>query len=1143
MQTGLLNRKREKRDAECIVYMRDVKNIEEHLCAKNAGTFVDLEPGTNQWADDKKEASRILGELVEKSIRNQNVLKKNIALNGNSLDQETSGRYLADIGRHFYSTVTKLVSEVMEKESCICRDSLLHELAIHWGLVGAFTGPYIAHDEILDSIKRYLLTETDQPLVFCGGTGSGKSSLIAKAASDINEAIINSNVSMPTALVVRFMGETGSSRDIQPLLYNLCHQLAAITGRYRQDIPSDYQGLKNYFIELVQRGEYGGMLVILVDSLDMVSSTDNGHRLEWLPSRLAANVKLIVTVNSECEDMVVRLENKIEDGLMEMPEYTASTCEDIVKLLMSEYGVRQSVSFEEWRRIKQLLQSETSPLFATLVYEQTISKWQPFDILQRETVEGSVDEHISRIFARLESKYSAKFVRKVFGYLTAVNTGLTESELDDILSLDEKVLNDVYISNKEYPHMRRMTHFRWASLRQDIEPYLVQRKNGGVATLTWRFRTFATLAMDRYLPDDDDATLKIYSNMADYFLGVWDGTKRKPFKHPSVLMAKYKLVERDDECCRNVLSQPLSFGDYRRCNDRKLNMLPYILVRCERYEELKSAVFCNYDWLSCKLRTTSVQRTIADFELYEDREATLVADALRMSKSALLVDPDALGVELTGRLLPYIHKYKNIKDLIRQCDLNAQRCCPLMPNCQIYSAPGGPMQYECDVGGGVKCPVDIDVFSSPDGILLTAKPAHSQRLRVWELLNGDERPDVLLPLGDIKPTRNGRFLNIFVENKTLKTYRSDCGVLCGEIEYGPGTIADVDVSNRYLALVLQKGAGPYVFDLERSEILHKFTYHTHAVAISDEETYVAFNAERSILLYELPTMQRRCVATATDIPHDIIFINELPKCIILTKTKLIESILFDVVNRKFKSKSILTDLGAKECIPSNSKRQIIVRSTKTLYIVDTLLDKVTTKFQKLPPGVFVDNSSQFTGAGFTPDDSMVVASRYTYLIIWDAYTAEPIRVLQSSVSPVLKLFTSECTNKVVTLLENSTFQVWNLDNLDRDTDHSIDIHQGAVQHVAVSTATEYILSHDNKTPDAKLICLSSGKVVDTFLHGEHPGDRIVDALFSPDGLYAVTRAHVEQVDGYDKATFKALTDDVMWEVETASKVFHAMSTR
>ena len=42
--------------------------------------------------------------------------------------------------------------------------------------------------------------------------------------------------------------------------------------------------------------------------------------------------------------------------------------------------------------------------------------------------------------------------------------------------------------------------------------------------------------------------------------------------------------------------------------------------------------------------------------MLEDKEADLVADVLRMSGSALRIDPDALGAEISGRLLPHIHR-------------------------------------------------------------------------------------------------------------------------------------------------------------------------------------------------------------------------------------------------------------------------------------------------------------------------------------------------------------------------------------------------------------------------------------------------------------------------------------------------------
>ena len=79
---------------------------------------------------------------------------------------------------------------------------------------------------------------------------------------------------------------------------------------------------------------------------------------------------------------------------------------------------------------------------------------------------------------------------------------------------------------------------------------------------------------------------------------------------------------------------------------------------------------------------------ISDFHLVDDRDVKLVADALRMSESALAVEPDILGPEITGRLLPHFDTYSNVRQLISQCDLAAQKHCPLVPMWQSFTSPG-----------------------------------------------------------------------------------------------------------------------------------------------------------------------------------------------------------------------------------------------------------------------------------------------------------------------------------------------------------------------------------------------------------------------------------------------------------------------
>ena len=51
---------------------------------------------------------------------------------------------------------------------------------------------------------------------------------------------------------------------------------------------------------------------------------------------------------------------------------------------------------------------------------------------------------INGLFDRIERQHGKIFVTHTLAYITAAKNGLTESELEDILSCDDAVLEDVY---------------------------------------------------------------------------------------------------------------------------------------------------------------------------------------------------------------------------------------------------------------------------------------------------------------------------------------------------------------------------------------------------------------------------------------------------------------------------------------------------------------------------------------------------------------------------------------------------------------------------------------------------------------------------------------------------------------------------
>ena len=363
---------------------------------------------------------------------------------------------------------------------------------------------------------------------------------------------------------------------------------------------------------------------------------------------------------------------------------------------------------------------------------QEASRWRSYDEIPADALKHTVEASIHKLLERLEAKHGKMFVSRALAYITAARRGLSESELEDVLSLDEDVLRSVF--TLWLPPIRRVPPSLWPRLYLDIAAFLVEREADEVCVLSWYHQQFVDAATARYLNDYVDY-VQVHRTLAEYYSGTWSGSAQKPFTYTPQLMTRLKLTESQGKACRYVPDMPLIFRSSEvseRFNLRKMSQLPYSLLHSRQFQLLRSLCFCNYEWLHTKLRATSVQQLLADFALFDDRETDLVADVLRMSGSALSQDPDRLGAEISGRLLPHVARYSSVRELVRQCDLAAQMCCPLVPLAQLYAAPGGPLQYECDLEA--RSAVDVDVFSSPDGILMTAKSYYSTCLKVRQFL-------------------------------------------------------------------------------------------------------------------------------------------------------------------------------------------------------------------------------------------------------------------------------------------------------------------------------------------------------------------------------------------------------------------------
>jgi WD40 repeat protein len=152
------------------------------------------------------------------------------------------------------------------------------------------------------------------------------------------------------------------------------------------------------------------------------------------------------------------------------------------------------------------------------------------------------------------------------------------------------------------------------------------------------------------------------------------------------------------------------------------------LANADGLDEVK-ALLCNYDWVSGKLRATSISATLDDYELViQDRDLALIQQALRLSIPALARDRSQMRSQLLGRLRGT--DSLAVKTLVVGAKKGPGRAwlCPRFPS---LTPPGGALRQ---ILLGHKGSINAVAFH-PDGSRALSGAADNA-LRLWDLSTG-----------------------------------------------------------------------------------------------------------------------------------------------------------------------------------------------------------------------------------------------------------------------------------------------------------------------------------------------------------------------------------------------------------------------
>lgn len=732
----------------CLAYVRHISKI-NMTNVRQVNKFIDLIDG-----DVDQEASDLLADLRDrrlvKKIHPENIIKFKLNWSDrDGLNEDAHYEYLCEFINHFYKHIIKLVRRAMRKEDSSAFGKIVLEILQHSHACNAVSRIFLGRTDELATIKEYICglgaDRFKRPLILHGSGGCGKTSLLAKAAS-----LARYWIGKPKAiLILRFMGTTPDSSSVIPALTSICQQLSYNYTLEMEQLPDDLIPLMFHYKQLLIHATIEQPLLIFLDSVDQLDGpSEVSLKLSWLTYELPEYVRIVVSTVSEgsCEeyDFLRRAMAKTDAIFLEVKTLETKLAIDIIETMLRDSA--RTLTSKQWDMVKATIDHCTLPIFLKLVWARVVS-WKSYTPVS--PLSTTVMDSIMDLFERVELQHGRTLVSYALSYITASKCGLSESELEDLISLDDIVLNDIY--QYHLPPIRRIPPLLWTRIRSDLPNYLTERDADGVSVMNWYHRQFREASIIRYLSSEEQVEY-FHSMIADYFIGTWGGGMEKPFKYTDVQKSRFGLESDEGSADRKVPLQPNVYygldGSVSRFNGRKFGELPFHLTRSKRFSDLYKMVLFKYEWLHSKLSCCPLQAVLDDFEDCKSmlmsmskrdnaalREVQLTIDAIKLAAAILIQYPSMLAPQLVARLLPLKGECPNIASLLEQCDNEGVKHSALMPINHCLHTPGGPLMYSLE---GHSFAVFDFILTSDNRYILSV----SNKFLMWDLSTGEVSREV-----------------------------------------------------------------------------------------------------------------------------------------------------------------------------------------------------------------------------------------------------------------------------------------------------------------------------------------------------------------------------------------------------------------
>jgi WD40 repeat protein len=554
--------------------------------------------------------------------------------------------------------------DVAPQEALTTSDPLAEEANYHERFMESRLRVYVGREELQRQLTEYADGDDRQPCVVTGPSGSGKSTALARFVSEYRAR-------RSDALVLpHFIGASPASTSLRQILRRLCLTLQSAL-RIEGEVPQDTNELVTTFRQFITKIPQSRRVLMVVDALNQLDETDNAQTLHWLPRDWPSHVKFIAS----CLDDSERNEQVVEafKGRSYQP-IVVPPLKDEERFEIAQAVPSLSAKALDAKQIGLLLANAatTNPLFLLVALEE-LRGFGSYEQLNARIAAlprdgDTVTALFIQVIERLEEEFGDELTRTVLSLLASARRGLSERELQELLS-QSAIAGHLSAS--------RVVENLFPVLRQ-LRPYLLRRAD----LLAFYHRNLDKAVRQKYLPTPEQQR-PVHVRLAEYFGGQewWEEkleaqrarAKRLPSTPRPANVRKvdelpWQRLEALRISCESTAA-PEAHGDSSVTEARGIDSL--------HVEDL----FTSLEFLEAKTEAGLTFELAADFSA-----AVATLPAHRPHRRILRLLKDALG-----RDIHFINRHRaNYPQALLQC---------LWNSCWWYDCPEAAQHYDPPAAG------------------------------------------------------------------------------------------------------------------------------------------------------------------------------------------------------------------------------------------------------------------------------------------------------------------------------------------------------------------------------------------------------------------------------------------------------------